>query len=233
MTNVFTEQVIASGREVDSPVAAEGDGWLEAIGDRLVERGWLTLDAASLLGPELLAGLRAEIDALEQAAAMERAGVGRGVHFTRDRSVRRDRIAWLQGDTSRQQQLFDFFEVLRVGLNRTLFLGLRRFEAHYASYHPGDFYRRHVDSFRGRASRIVSLVLYLNDDWKPGDGGELQIFSREGPEDICGCVSPESGRVVMFMSEEVPHEVLPARRPRHSVACWFRQDVVPVPLTGV
>jgi SM-20-related protein len=37
----------------------------------------------------------------------------------------------------------------------------------------------------------------------------------------------------LFMSEEVPHEVLPAARTRHSIACWFRQDVVPVPLTGV
>ena len=164
---------------------------------------------------------------------MERAGVGRGIGFTRDRSVRRDRIAWMNGETPEQQQLFGVLEEIRVGLNRRLFLGLQRFEAHYASYQPGDFYRRHVDSFRGRASRVVSLVLYLNDQWRPGDGGELQVFNRENPEEVCGRVSPESGRAVVFLSEEVPHEVLPALRTRHSIACWFRQDVVPVPLTGV
>ncbi|UZD67496.1 2OG-Fe(II) oxygenase [Marinobacter sp. AN1] len=207
--------------------------WLDTIAADLSERGWLNLDVRDYLGRALLAELRQEVEILEKTAAMERAGVGRGSDFTRDRSVRRDRIAWLNGQTPAQQQLFGFLEQVRVGLNRRLFLGLQRFEAHYASYQPGDFYRRHVDSFRGRASRVVSLVLYLNEGWRPEDGGELQVFNRESPEEICGRVQPDEGRVALFMSEEVPHEVLPAARTRHSIACWFRQDVVPVPLTGV
>ena len=52
--------------------------------------------------------------ALRYKAAMERAGIGRGSEFTRDRSVRRDRIAWLNGETRAQQQLFDFLEQVRV-----------------------------------------------------------------------------------------------------------------------
>ncbi|GGY82611.1 2OG-Fe(II) oxygenase [Marinobacter zhanjiangensis] len=207
--------------------------WLDHIADEVSEWGWLTLDVSSRLGGGLLAGLREEVDRLEESAAMARAGVGRGTAYSRDPSVRRDRIAWLNGETPAQQQLFVFLEELRVGLNRRLFLGLQRFEAHYASYQPGDFYRRHLDSFRGRASRVVSLVLYLNENWQAGDGGELQVFNRESPDEICGQVAPESGRAVIFLSEEVPHEVLPARCRRHSIACWFRQDVVPVPLTGV
>ncbi|MFC4261197.1 2OG-Fe(II) oxygenase [Marinobacter lacisalsi] len=207
--------------------------WLDHVADDLSERGWLSLDLSSRLGEELLASLRREVDILEKTAALERAGVGRGTGFTRDRSVRRDRIAWMNGETPEQQQLFSALEEIRVGLNRRLYLGLQRFEAHYASYQPGDFYRRHLDSFRGRASRVVSLVLYLNEGWRPGDGGELQVFNRESPDEVCGRVAPESGRAVLFLSEEVPHEVLPAQRTRHSIACWFRQDVVPVPLTGV
>lgn len=207
--------------------------WLDAIADGLSEAGWLNLDAGNCLGRDLLEALRQEVDILERTAALERAGVGRGTDFTRDRSIRRDRIAWLNGQAPAQRALFGFLEEIRTGLNRRLFLGLQRFEAHYASYQPGDFYRRHVDSFRGRASRVVSLVLYLNDQWRPEDGGQLQVFNRESPEEICGTIVPEAGRMVLFMSEEVPHEVMPAMRTRHSIACWFRQDVVPVPLTGV
>lgn len=207
--------------------------WLDRIADGLSEAGWLSLDAGSCLGSDLLEALRQEVEILEKTAALERAGVGRGTDFTRDRSIRRDRIAWLNGQSPAQRALFGFLEEIRTGLNRRLFLGLRRFEAHYASYQPGDFYRRHVDSFRGRASRVVSLVLYLNDQWLPEDGGQLLVFNRESPEEICGTVVPEAGRMALFMSEEVPHEVAPAMRTRHSIACWFRQDVVPVPLTGV
>jgi SM-20-related protein len=36
--------------------------------------------------------------------------------------------------------------------------------------------------------------------------------------------------MALFMSEEIPHEVLSANRTRYSLACWFRQDEVPLPL---
>ena len=31
-----------------------------------------------------------------------------------------------------------------------------------------------------------------------------------------------SGKLVIFMSEQIPHEVLPTRKPRASIAGWFR-----------
>lgn len=229
----MTTVSFAGGETSDLSLDSADQQWLDHIANELAEWGWLTLDVSSRLGGDLLARLRREVNILEETAAMERAGVGRGSGFTRDRSVRRDRIAWLDGESPAQQQLFGFLEQIRVGLNRRLFLGLQRFESHYASYQSGDFYRRHLDSFRGRASRAVSLVLYLNENWQLDDGGELQVFNRESPDEVCGRVAPESGRAVIFLSEEVPHEVLPARCRRQSIACWFRQDVVPVPLTGV
>ena len=61
--------------------------------------------------------------------------MGRGQDLLQDRSVRRDKIAWLQGVTPVQAALFEFFESVRLGLNERLFLGLKRFEAHYATYH--------------------------------------------------------------------------------------------------
>lgn len=205
------------------------EAWLDVLAVGLAECGWLSIDAMPVLGPGLLAGLEREVVTLYEGEAMRSAGIGRGQDRIRDRSVRRDRIAWLQGQTAVQNQLFGFFEWLRLGLNQRLFLGLRRFEAHYASYGPGDFYRRHVDSFQGRASRIVSLVLYLNPGWQAADGGALQLFSGEDPQQAGALVLPEAGRLAVFLSEEIPHEVLPAHRPRHSIACWLRQDAGVLP----
>ncbi|MFW5816629.1 MAG: 2OG-Fe(II) oxygenase [Wenzhouxiangella sp.] len=106
-------------------------------------------------------------------------------------------------------------------LNRRLFLGLFEFEAHYAHYPAGAFYRRHVDSFQGAANRVVSLVAYLNADWRDDDGGELVLYEAAGRTRLA-TLAPRAGRVVLFMSEELPHEVLPARRERLSIAGWFR-----------
>lgn len=216
------------------PLSGEARGpsdvWLDSAAAGLTESGWVSLAMLDQLGSDLFYNLRNEVRLLDVTESMKEAGIGRGTDLTRDRSVRRDKIAWLQGVTFPQQALFSFLDHVRNGLNRRLFLGLRRFEAHYATYRRGDFYRKHVDSFAGRASRVVSLVLYLNEEWVSTDGGVLQVYSRDDQNEVCGTVSPEMGRMVLFMSEDIPHEVLPAHRTRYSVACWFRQDEVPLPL---
>lgn len=214
----------------DGGVAGVSGDWLDQLAGGLSEHGWMSLDVGHRLGTPLLSALRDEVAILDRTDAMKTAGVGRGTDLVRDRAVRRDRIAWLQGITPPQAELFGFLEAIRSGLNQRLFLGLKRFETHYATYHPGDFYKRHLDSFRGRASRVVSLVLYLNEDWAPEDGGALQVFNRDSENEVCGLVVPEAGRMALFLSEEIPHEVLPANRTRYSLACWFRQDEVPLPL---
>lgn len=207
--------------------------WLDELAWGLSERGWMSFDITPWLGLELLRSLQQEIITLDQNDALKTAGIGRGSTPVRDRSVRRDKIAWLQGTEPPQSELFGFLESLRQGLNQRLFLGLKRFEAHYATYHRGDFYRAHVDSFQGRASRIVSLVLYLNNDWQPTDGGALQVFNRENENEVCGLVLPEMGRVALFMSEEIRHEVLEAHRTRYSLSCWLRQDEIALPVSAL
>lgn len=206
------------------------DFWLDELADGLSESAWMELDLTPRLPAGLLAALRNEVATLDKAEAMSRAGIGRGRDLVKDRSVRRDKIAWMDGYSEPQRLLFECLEQIREGLNRRLYLGLKRFEAHYATYHPGDFYKRHLDSFRGRASRVVSLVLYLNEDWGLEDGAELRVFSAADSGQMVGQVRPEAGRAVLFLSEQVPHEVLPARRTRYSIACWLRQDEVPLPL---
>ncbi|BES71665.1 hypothetical protein RE428_26830 [Marinobacter nanhaiticus D15-8W] len=210
----------------DADRATELEQWLDTVSDELAEFGWTTQSIASLVPTHLVGQLRQEVKTLHRCEAMDSAGIGRGKDHVQDRSVRRDQIAWLNGQTEAQRALFDLFEQIQAGLNQRLFLGLRRFEAHYATYEPGDFYRRHLDSFHGRSSRIISLVLYLNEDWVLTDGGLLQVFNRENPNEVCGSVLPEAGRVAIFVSEDMPHEVLAAQRTRYSIACWFRRDPI-------
>jgi SM-20-related protein len=92
-------------------------------------------------------------------------------------------------------------------------------ELHYARYPPGGSYARHIDQLHGRNERAVSFVLYLNDAWKPGHGGELRIFNPEGIRDI----EPIAGRLVCFLTAGREHAVLPTRQVRLSITGWFRR----------
>ncbi|MAL93791.1 MAG: 2OG-Fe(II) oxygenase [Haliea sp.] len=147
-----------------------------------------------------------------------RAGIGRQQDFTLAGSVRRDAICWINGESPAGQAWLNWSAALQTRLNRELLLGLFSFESHFAHYGPGDFYRRHVDAFAGEANRRLSLVAYLNRDWQPGEGGELVLYTAEGELRV----SPRLGTLVVFLSEEFPHEVLPAARDRYSIAGWFR-----------
>lgn len=138
--------------------------------------------------------------------------------------IRSDEILWLdaaQGAEERQHCLARF-EQLRLALNLRLQLGLFEFECHYARFAPGTFYRKHFDRFRGDARRIVSSVLYLNESWEPGDGGELRLHLGEGEDANVVDVQPANGTLVLFLSERFAHEVLPVRRERLSLTGWFR-----------
>ncbi len=113
-------------------------------------------------------------------------------------------------------------ETLRVDINRQLMLGLFDVEATYAVYHPGSFYRKHYDSFKGARNRLLSMVLYLNKDWSPDQGGQLLIFEEGAGNKPVASVLPEWGQVVIFLSENIPHEVSETFRSRYSLAAWYR-----------
>jgi SM-20-related protein len=152
------------------------------------------------------------------ASAFHEATVGRGEEQHQNRFVRRDRIHWIDERNPELANWREWTESLRLQINRRLFLGLFSFESHLAHFRSGDFYRTHVDAFRGEANRVVSLVCYLNKNWTEGDGGELVLYTNPGPLSV----APAYRTVVLFLSEEIPHEVRPARRDRFSITGWFR-----------
>jgi SM-20-related protein len=213
-------------RPADTAVESLDAGRLDDICVALVNQGYCILDDA--LPVDLILALQREA----QSSAREHfhvAGTGRENQHQLDTQVRSDRILWMQRGSTASDRYLDFAEVLREGINSRLFLGLLDYEVHYARYEPGAFYGKHRDAFAGRRNRLISTVLYLNTDWQEGEGGELLLYDDQcagpdGTQDHAPLqrLQPVLNRLVLFLSERFPHEVLPATRDRYSLAGWFR-----------
>lgn len=190
----------------------------ERIASDLRAHGFCVLDDA--IPPELAAALAERVRAL-RAADFSPAGIGRAQDQMLNDFVRRDEIHWLEREDAAERGWLEWTGLLRSHLNRELLLGLFSYEAHFAHYEPGAFYKRHLDAFRGESNRVLTTVYYLNPGWQADDGGELLVYPEHAPEPLA-CVLPQMGRLAVFISEEFPHEVLPAKRDRYSIAGWFR-----------
>jgi SM-20-related protein len=203
-----------------SPASAK----MAAIGHTLEQRGWCVVDDA--LDAPTIQVLRLDLLARRARGALHHAGVGRGASQRVNSDIRGDQILWLDDETGAPaRNLLRHFESLRIALNRSVVMGLSEFEAHYSWYPPGAAYQRHIDRHRDSDARMVSSVLYLNDDWPEDAGGALRLhFDPDDSVDI----APLGGRLVLFLSAQVEHEVLPATRDRLSIAGWFRRPVLAI-----
>jgi len=195
----------------------------------LTERGYAVLPGAMPEntgedGEEGWRQLRSEAERLFADETFSAARVGRGEGEVdgalRESPIRGSSICWLDASMPGGQGFMRWMEGLRVSLNRDLFLGLDSFEAQYAHYPVGASYGTHVDRHRHSNARVVSAVIYLNSDWPAEAGGELVIYDGHNVPRLT--LSPEGGTLVLFMSEETPHEAKIATRARWSIAGWFR-----------
>jgi SM-20-related protein len=112
----------------------------------------------------------------------------------------------------------DLFERLKLEANRAAWLGLDRRELQLGCYSGnGETYARHLDVFRGKGeSRRLTAIYYLNEGWRPEEGGQLRLFLPSGDRDI----APITDRLLVFMSAEVEHAVLPALAERWALTAW-------------
>jgi SM-20-related protein len=191
---------------------------VEAIASKLRSGGFVAVENA--LSPQLRARLDERCRA-SATAGFTPAAVGRSERRTHDAGIRGDVIRWLDHAMATDCSFLTVMEDLRIGLNEQLYLGLFKYECHYAIYGVGAHYDRHLDTLSGEKNRLLSTVVYLHDKWAPADGGELLLY-RAGNQSAIARILPKPGLMVLFLSEEFPHEVLSAKRPRHSIAGWFR-----------
>lgn len=186
----------------------------------LAADGWCVL--ANLMPAAQTQALADECAAMHDADTLlpARTGAGRTASL-----LRGDRTHWFStGTMSAPQQVFtDRIDALRIALNHELMLGLVDCEAHYAVYRPGACYTRHLDRLRDDDARVVSAVYYLNEAWREADGGALRLYLDDGSHRD---IYPQAGKLVLFLSAQFEHEVLPATRNRLSIACWMRQQAM-------
>jgi len=148
------------------------------------------------------------------------ARIGSGRELRHRPDIRGDSICWLAEPLlAPERGILERLERIRIALNRSAYLGLSELEAHYAWYPPGAGYAPHVDQLRGGRHRRVSLIVYLNEDWRcPDDGGLLRCVADDGGDRL---IAPVGGRLVAFMTEGREHEVRSTRRARLSITAWF------------
>ena len=168
--------------------------------------------------------LKEQTDLLNQGQ-FTKAAVGKGAKKQVRAEIRSDEVLWMDSAALSPLQANFWEKVAEVqqALNRRCFLGLKSFEGHFARYPIGSFYKRHLDQFHAVPHRIVTIILYLNESWTEADGGQLRMyFPQEDGSEWVEDVLPLGGRLVVFLSEEIPHEVLPTHKERISITGWLR-----------
>ena len=172
--------------------------------------------------PSTVIGLGANIQRLSESGNMKPSGFGNKKDFHEDKRIRGDKINWIGAQSINQFEMIYLKKIEKfiLYLNKTCFTSIKSFESHYSSYEERSFYTRHLDQFKTEKGRKFSIVLYLNQDWKEKDGGLLSLYPKVG-EQIN--ISPLGGRMVLFRSDEIEHEVHASiTRERRSIACWLK-----------
>lgn len=190
----------------------------EALIQEVLEFGFAT--SFDFFTSDFIQSILLRIRDLERQEQLKIAGIGDKRQLSINLEIRRDSILWLSHSTQNIVEV-EFFR--RIGdfmnyLNRTCYTNLLSCEFHYAIFEKNGFYTKHLDVFKNSSSRRFSFILYLNEDWKEMDGGELKLYFNE--EHIL--IKPELGRIVFFDSAIVPHEVLLNHHTRYSLTGWFK-----------
>ncbi|MFD0834862.1 2OG-Fe(II) oxygenase [Mariniflexile aquimaris] len=155
----------------------------------------------------------------------KKAAIGNRLNESIVKSIRGDFILWmdeLNADAT-ETVFFNKINDLVGYLNTTCFLGILHKEFHYAIYPKDTFYKRHIDTFQNDDRRKLSFVCYLNEDgWLPENGGELVLYLDENGKETEKVIYPFPGRVVIFESQIIEHEVKPVHTKRFSITGWLK-----------
>jgi len=157
--------------------------------------------------------------------------------------IRSDKICWVnyEGlDREKQPGLLELFKKMisiPFELNKKCSLYLQASGSfQLASYPSQAFYKKHIDGGYDSMNngRKVTAIFYVNNEWKSSDGGQLRLYKRrpnpfqlekgavEVKEDEVACdLDPVAGRLVLFRSRDIAHEVLVTNRKRFAVSLWL------------
>lgn len=180
----------------------------------------------NFLPEQLVHQLRTNLKIKHQEDQLKKAAIGNRTNEVIAKSIRGDFIQWMNEDQTGPVEKLFFAEInsLIYYLNRTCYMGILHKEFHYALYPQGTFYKRHLDTFQNDDRRILSTVFYLNEaNWNPSNGGDLVIYQPTNEGEKALHIHPFPGRLVIFESQLLEHEVLPVlASERYSITGWLK-----------
>ena len=241
------EARLASLRATFTLLGKEEWWWLmddscDEIAEQLNRNFFVVIDGFLL--PEQTRELRAAIDAARRAGDMQPGvlaggATGQNLSYTHER-VRGDHVMWQGGDEDGFGALARYMKKMdtlvselgeRPCMREHGLAGVQDRSKAMCTCYPGGGarYTMHCDNHctvgdgdKCNGRRLTAL-LYLNDGWTEGDGGQLRLFHpaprhKEHKAEL----DPLGGRAVIFWSDyRVPHEVLSAAVPRFAVTLWY------------
>ena len=157
-----------------------------------------------------VSALHREIHHLAEHDALDEAGIGRGQQHHLRKDIRGDAIHWLDKRRRSGANTWMLWQSYN-SLSMTLFLGLFEYEAHLLTTLPEPL-PAPLGQLRGGQPRDFHRRLF-EPDWPSDGGGEMVIYHPDDPT-LVARVVPEAGTFACFLSETIPHEVLPTRQPR-------------------
>lgn len=190
---------------------------LNKLADQIAENGFAVID--DFLSNEEIDSILALQGFKNGLLQFKKAGIGKNQDKQINEAIRGDYIQWIDPNNAEPPLLTYLGRLKQViaFVNQSLFLSLKDCEVHQTIYPIGSFYKRHLDQFKKDDHRKLSVICYLNKDWKEADGGQLRMFIGHESKDVL----PVAGRLVCFRSDLLEHEVLPATRERLSLTGWL------------
>ena len=196
----------------------------ESIIEDLLQRKYSVID--NFFSTEEVEVLRNGLLAKYEEDQFKKSAIGNKTNELVEKEIRGDFILWLNEAEAGtvENVFFNRVNNLVDYLNRTCFMGILHKEFHYAVYPEGTFYKRHLDTFQNDGRRKLSVVCYLNDEtWLEENGGELTIYVDENGEEKAIDLYPFTGRVVIFESQELEHEVQRVKHSKRlSITGWLK-----------
>lgn len=189
----------------------------DKIADGLADEGYAVID--NFLSKEEVETILELPEFKDSLAYFQKAGIGKKKDLQINEAIRGDYIHWIDRSSTHESVriYLNRLQDLIAYLNRTLYLSLKDYEAHMTVYPAGSFYKRHLDQFKQDDHRKLSVICYLNQDWKEEHGGQLRMYFENKALDFL----PLSGRLVCFRSDKIEHEVLASTRERLSITGWI------------
>src|SRR5690625_1796435 len=143
--------------------------------DDLAENDYVTAD--QFIDDEMYTRIMNFFREKEENDQLTKAGIGSSGEFKVDSSVRGDFIYWLERDNDQKMEtFFSLMDELVDALRKYCYLSLSGSDFYILKFQSGSNYKDRLDKFNNRSNRMITVLVDLNEAWKPGDGGELKIY---------------------------------------------------------